>query len=291
MSRSPVGPARSHEDGSSRSPQASGGSVLDEAFRFLDVMSEAGELLRSPGSDDVRAQRKASGEIVTAADREIERMLVAKLRAWYPDDRIYGEEGGESGLGVDAAATWYVDPIDGTRSFASGRDGFSVMVSRTIGPTARLALVYDPLRALLHAATPERGITIDRAGAARPLAASPGSRATLIWSPFSDADLQARLQDALELESSIEIESFGLRALALLEGRGRLFTSGGPRVKYWDVCPASVLMELAGGRLTDFGGEPLRYDGALPLQDRGALATRELPHAQACALARTHYGL
>ena len=165
------------------------------------------------------------------------------------------------------------------------------MIAATHHGEPSLGLVYDPMDKTLYAATRDSGLSIDGEGVVRPLAGAGKSQPNIIWNPYSDNPLKSRFQESLGLKGVLEVESTGLRALHLLLGRGRLFISSGLSAKYWDVCAAWVIVKLAGARYTDFCGEELRFDSPDPTLTLGALATRDLPHHQACRILRQYCGI
>ncbi|MBL8699231.1 MAG: inositol monophosphatase [Alphaproteobacteria bacterium] len=82
-------------------------------------------------------------DVVTAADREAERVATGALRARFPDARIVGEEDGASGRGEIA---FFIDPIDGTSNFASGLPFFCTSIGAFLGDAPIGGCVYDPMR-------------------------------------------------------------------------------------------------------------------------------------------------
>ena len=96
---------------------------LPLAHRLADA---AGEVLRRYYRTPVAVDRKADASPVTIADREAERVMRAMIRAAHPDHGIDGEEHGtERG---DAELVWSLDPIDGTKSFITGRPLFGTLI-------------------------------------------------------------------------------------------------------------------------------------------------------------------
>ncbi|NJN16182.1 MAG: inositol-phosphate phosphatase [Oscillochloris sp.] len=90
---------------------------------ILGWMDEATALARSYFKEVV-GQRKQDRSWVSAADLEIEQLLIARVKAQFPEHGILGEESGaQHGSGADI---WAIDPIDGTQSFLQGLPGWSI---------------------------------------------------------------------------------------------------------------------------------------------------------------------
>ncbi len=90
----------------------------------------------------VETEWKGVANPVTAADREIEQFLSARIRQAYPDHGIIGEEYGAQSLDVEYL--WTVDPIDGTRVYVEGLSTWSVTVALLHRRVPIFGLVYMP---------------------------------------------------------------------------------------------------------------------------------------------------
>ena len=90
----------------------------------VDIAREAGSLLANYYERRVAFELKGEFDLVTEADRASEKLVVERLRSYFPSHRIVAEEGG----GHEAASEycWYVDPLDGTTNFAHGFPAFNV---------------------------------------------------------------------------------------------------------------------------------------------------------------------
>ncbi|GLZ76485.1 histidinol-phosphatase [Actinorhabdospora filicis] len=97
-------------------------------------------------SDALGAETKADGSIVTAADKEIERVLRAELASAAPADRVIGEEYGSDAddTGAIGSRYWIIDPIDGTAHFASGKSAWSTLIGLRVGETVTVGLASAP---------------------------------------------------------------------------------------------------------------------------------------------------
>jgi myo-inositol-1(or 4)-monophosphatase len=87
--------------------------------------------------------KEHSNDFVTDIDVASERMIVERVRALFPQDRILGEEGGEQGGAGDWQ--WIIDPIDGTRNFMSGTGPWCVSIGLTDGADAIVGVVHEPV--------------------------------------------------------------------------------------------------------------------------------------------------
>src|SRR5689334_17373552 len=95
-----------------------------ELARALELAREAGALVRSLQSGDLGVELKPGDEPVSVADRRASELIVAGLRAAFPDDPIISEELPPAPGAFGAPRLWLVDPIDGTKEFIRGEDGY-----------------------------------------------------------------------------------------------------------------------------------------------------------------------
>lgn len=122
---------------------------MDDAIR--EVLLEAGSLLKAHYFDPPTREEKARRELVTDTDREIERLLVERLRAIYPNDGFRGEELGRAP--GQSGGTWIIDPIDGTSNYLMGKPYFAIAMARDEGGKITQAYVYNPVSGELYHAT------------------------------------------------------------------------------------------------------------------------------------------
>lgn len=119
--------------------------------RIEAIARQAGEIayshFRSAASTPV--EEKGHLDLVTRADREVEAFLVERLRETFPDDGVYGEEGGDiSGV---SGRTWVIDPIDGTFNFVRGGQNWAVSIGLFENRRPVFGVIFAPARDLMLA--------------------------------------------------------------------------------------------------------------------------------------------
>jgi len=215
------------------------------------VARDAGQLARryldDPGALNVAF--KGPQDVVTAADGAVERMIVAALRAHFPDDAFLGEEGG----GTAGDRCWVIDPIDGTANFARGLPHWCVSIAFVAGGRTEVGVICDPNGDLLYSA--RRG-----AGASRNTApirvSSTGdlARATVDigFSRRTGIPDFARIMTRL-LERGANVTQSQSAALGLARvADGRLDGYAERHLYAWDALAGLLLVEEAGGRVNAF---------------------------------------
>ena len=234
-------PAR-HEEGM-RVTRAAGQAALRHFERRRELAIEA----------------KGLQDFVSAADREVERMIVDRLAAAFPGDAFLGEEHGQAGSG---RVCWVIDPIDGTSNFVRGISFWCVSVGLLVDNQPVLGFIHDPVRDELFAARHGHGATCNgrrmRASEAEPSAA----RVNLGFGFGEDPRRFAETMRGL-LVRGTEFCRLGSAAMALAcVADGRLEGFWQPSIKSWDVCAGLVLAAEAGAVVDDFfGGEgPVRQN-------------------------------
>ena len=233
----------------------SGGSILEAA---ADAARAGGEILegywrRLPRS---AVSEKETNDFVTRADKESEEVIAARIRERFPRDGFLGEEGGRRGAGGEARI-WIVDPLDGTTNFIAGLPFWCVSVAAREKGEIVAGAVWDPLRGELYAA--ERGAGAYRNGERLRVT----ERADLDGS-FLATGFPFRSKDRIDLYLALFRELFlrarairraGSAALDLANVAAGVFDGFFEfRLSIWDIAAASLLIEEAGGRVTDFDG-------------------------------------
>ena len=132
-------------------PTGLSGKTASEVAR--EAALKAGETLMDRFRRAMRVSFKGRGNIVTDVDTAVEKEMFALLRREFPDMGLLGEE--SPGVRADEGYVWIVDPLDGTRNYASGLPFFSVVVGLALDGEPLVGVNYDPARGDLYQA--ERG--------------------------------------------------------------------------------------------------------------------------------------
>ncbi|HWA79470.1 MAG TPA: 3'(2'),5'-bisphosphate nucleotidase CysQ [Acetobacteraceae bacterium] len=207
-------------------------------------------------------ERKSDATPVTEADRTAEALIVAGLRETTPDIPVIAEEEVAAGRATDAARCfWLVDPLDGTREFAAGRDEFAVNIGLVRNGRPYLGAVALP-------ATGETYLGIVGTGAWRQ---DPSGRREPIHTrppPASGLDVMAsrhyaddpRLAEYLKGRKIASLTNIGsaMKFCRLAEGKADLYPRLG-RTMEWDTAAPQAVLEAAGGHVLTFEGTPLAY--------------------------------
>ena len=245
----------------------------------IELADIADPILRRYFRDSaVAVERKADASPVTVADREAERAIRDHLAKTRPGDGIVGEEyGGESAAGK--ARRWIVDPLDGTRTFVEGLPEFGSLIALEEDGEMVVGVASAPALGRRWWATRGGGAYAD----GRRLRVSPV--ATLPEAAFAHG---LRLYwEQRGMTAQLDALSHACREAALwrgfvgymrvAEGVSDVFAEATPQV--WDVAAPMVIIEEAGGCVTDFRGER-RADGGTALVSNGLI------HAAALAYLR-----
>jgi 3'(2'), 5'-bisphosphate nucleotidase len=248
---------------------------------------EAGEIaMRYRDGGDLAVEHKPGDEgPVTAADRAASALIVDGLRAGFPADVVISEEVPDDHARLTAERVWYVDPIDGTKDYIRGDDGFCVMIGLCLGHRPALGAILQPISRHLFVAAPGAGAwVLSPDEGPRRLAVSDIVDLTAVRMVSSkshrtpDVD---RVKSVLGIADEINVGSIGLK-LALIAGGDRdLYVNPSHRTSLWDTCGPEAILHEAGGLLTDLDGAALRYDRADVHHPRGLVATNTHIHDRA----------
>ena len=253
----------------------------------LAIAREAGALLLSGWRKSLRVSKKGAIDLVTDFDLRCEALLRERLARAFPAHTVVAEEGAARDH-VDARPVWYVDPIDGTKDFIRGSDGFAVMIGLCLAARPVIGVVFQPTSARLFAASPARGAWMELPdGAVHPLAVSTIAEVSairLVASKSHRSEVIDEVKSALGIADELNIGSVGLKLALIALGERDLYVNPFPKCKAWDTCAPEAILVAAGGMLTDTAGDPVRYDQLDLSRPRGLVASNG--HVHAASLAR-----
>lgn len=205
---------------------------------------------------------KGAIDLVTEADLAAEKLIIERINSHYPRHAILAEE---SGASVELAPTeksewkWIIDPLDGTTNYAHGYPCFCVSIAIERAGAIEIGVVYDPMRDEIFAAERGRGAHLND----RPIHVSSVqelNRAMLCTGfPYN---VRERPDFAREFTNfTMEAQAVRRDGSAALDlayvacGRFDGFWEDG--LSAWDTAAGVILIEEAGGRVTDFRNAPL----------------------------------
>lgn len=227
---------------------------------FIQIIAtEAGEIVRN-GYRTLRTWRAKTdpGDVVTEIDIASEKHVIDRITRQYPDDGILSEESGACVQGT-SGTVWIIDPLDGTRNYTLQIPFFCVSIARAVNGVVETGVIYDPVHDEMFYAARGRGSYVN----GERVSVSPDGTVedALINVSWASRTMDARrFLDCLEHLSgqTSYFRRFGSAALVMAYvGCGRMhgYVQGG--VNPWDVAAGIVIVEEAGGIVTDFRGNQI----------------------------------
>ncbi|HBB88058.1 MAG TPA: 3'(2'),5'-bisphosphate nucleotidase CysQ [Blastocatellia bacterium] len=261
-----------------------------EMLVALELAREAGAAILDVYDGPFEIEQKAGAgdlEPVTQADRIANEIIVERLSREFPEDGILAEESIDTERRLGKSRVWMVDPLDGTTGFIEGNGDFAVQIGLAEDGECVLGVVYQPLTGLLYRAVRGGGTWVERPetepeqasvsnhldlGTMR-LAASRSHR-----SPRMD-----RVVQSFGVKQEVRRGSVGIKVGLIVEQQCDLYVHLSPRTKQWDTCAPEVILQEAGGKLTDLFGKPLRYNSPEVQNRNGIVASNGVAHRRIIA--------
>jgi myo-inositol-1(or 4)-monophosphatase len=246
------------------------------------AVRNGGKVARQRLGDPGFIQWKGRRDVVSQASLEVQEAIVSTLLSEFPDNGILAEEGPEdAALPVDAPHLWIIDPVCGSMNFVQGIPYFALSVALRSEGNICLGVVYDPCRDELFEATldsPARlnGKNIIVQQISEGLEAWNASLVGTDWPRAGEARQQARMIVGLMMDQVQECSLMGSPALGICNvAAGRLHAYWHLDLRIWDIAAASLILERAGGVLTDQHGNSWLYS------DGGYIASNQVIHGWA----------
>ena len=209
--------------------------------------------------------------LVTEADLHSEKSIIESIRTTFPEHQILGEEQGLQDI-PQHPIKWIIDPLDGTVNFAHGFPMYNVSIGVEYQGTCVIGVIYDPTRDELFLGQQGRGATLN--GTPIHVSATPTLVKALLVTGFA-YDIHTATDNNLKEFSAFAIRAGGMRrtGTAAIDlcyiACGRLDGFWELQLKPWDTAAGKVIVEEAGGKITDYAGKPYSIYGSTVLATNG----------------------
>lgn len=251
--------------------------------KIIEIAKEAGVICMDCRKQGLKVNTKRSAfDFVTSADKKSEEYITQRLKEEFPDYSILTEETKEL-IGTNKKKMWMVDPLDGTKDFKEGGDGFSVMIGLCIDGKPELGVVYAPARnnTLLYAER-GKGAFVECNGKTSKLRVNTESSLAnvrlITRIMHGEARAGDRLIDFFEVKEKIPDSSVGLKLWRIASGSAEVHIQPDPFASKWDTCAPQIILEEAGGKITDLYGNELDYQQKGSAWLNGFVATNKILH-------------
>jgi myo-inositol-1(or 4)-monophosphatase len=237
------------------------------------IAREAGALLMDYFRQSVKVEYKGEADLVTVADRKSETLIRERLRQHWPTHDILGEEGGLQDTGSDYR--WYVDPLDGTTNFAHGFPVFCVSMALEYKGNRIAGVIYDPTRDELFTAEQGGGAYLNQERIH--VSGTANLAECLVATGFPSN--KRHKNPNIFFYHQITLHTHGVRRAgsAALDlccvACGRFDGFWEFNLNPWDTAAGVLIVQEAGGQVTDLKGGPFQLNG------RETLATNGLVHS------------
>jgi myo-inositol-1(or 4)-monophosphatase len=243
-----------------------------------DYLTPMQELAREAGSvlisyfGKVAVEYKGEVDLVTEADRSSEKLIVGRIRRQWPSHDLIGEEGSRTETGSDFR--WYVDPLDGTTNFAHGYPVFCVSIALEYKGERIAGVIYDPSRDEMFATEKGAGSRLNgraiRVSTVQQLAESLVATGFPSHKRHKNPNIHFYHQITLRSHGVRRAGSAALDLCCVACGRYDAFWEF--NLNSWDTAAGALLVQEAGGKITNFTGGPFH------ISSREVLASNSLIH-------------
>lgn len=224
------------------------------------ILRQAGEILLSYYNKPLTRHEKASGGFVTQADVASEKFLIEQLLAVLPTASIWAEESGKNGS--ENEYCWVIDPLDGTTNFAHGLPYFCISVALTRNNIPCVGAIYQPITNEFFYAQTDYGSFLNGQPISIPAPAQFNQALIAIGLPYGHKKREELITIAKQvMREAYTVRHYGAIALDMAYvACGKMDGVFLAHLAWWDIAAGIVLIEQAGGIVTDFAGKPLNSD-------------------------------
>ncbi len=258
--------------------------MTDLIYKIEQAAREAGDIIRSAHGSDLHIENKEGRvNFVTLYDKKVQDYLTARLKEILPEAKFLGEENGMDDFraGDDEGWLFVIDPIDGTTNFIHNMHPHVTSIGLMKDGVPYAGVVYAPVTNQMFSA--ERGQGAYENGQ-RIYSSKAKLKDSIMLSGSAGFSMEA-FKIAQELSYEFQKRCQGVRSTGSAEynlcmaASGRVGGYYEMKLGLWDFAAGGLILEEAGGRMTDYHGRPLTYRGGSSIVgvSAGIAAENDLP--------------
>ncbi len=255
-----------------------------------EVLHEAGKMLMTGFGPATRITTKENqSNVVTESDFKSEEIIRQMISSKYPMHNLLGEEHGFEDK--KSPYTWIIDPLDGTSNFAAHIPWFGVLIALMEKELPVLAGAYLPVSDEIYIAESGNGVT--KNGVAIRVTEERNLKNLLCCYAMDFSEDISKAEQELQIVRSLVQNCRNIRSTnSLLDfcmvADGRLGAALNQTMKIWDIAAPQLIIEEAGGKITDIQGNKIKYDLSVNVltQNFTAIAASPAVHTKILNLIR-----
>lgn len=226
----------------------------------IELAKTAGKAIMEFFGKNLDSEIKEDGSPVTLADLKSNEIIVKGITENFPKDGIISEELEKQ----DGERMWFVDPLDGTKSFMMNSTEFAIHIGLSEKCIPVMGVVYKPGTGELYYAIKNEGaykISKDKDKEKLEVSNKIDSNIVAII-PYDSIEQYKKegLFQKIKISSFKEVPATGLKFMAIAENKGDLFLPLKSNFKSWDLCAPQIILEEAGGKVKCVNGRKMTYE-------------------------------
>ena len=257
---------------------------LEEYLGFAkEIANESEKIMKKYFSRTDVSSYKGDRTIVTLADKEINSYLIKKVKETYPNHSVDGEE---EQFGEESKYVWVCDPVDGTAMYARHIPVAVFSLALVIDGVPVVGVVNDPFTENLYTAIKGKGAyqNGERINVNDYDLTDMRSVCNFDWWPASEYDVSEILAELGKKSYFVGLGSVIRACMCVASGEFNLAIFPGTKHKNCDIAAAKVIVEEAGGKVTDLFGNEQRYDQSI----NGAIVSNGVVHEETLETIKKH---
>ncbi|MEA2092564.1 MAG: 3'(2'),5'-bisphosphate nucleotidase CysQ [Patescibacteria group bacterium] len=239
----------------------------------MNTAKRAGEAIMEMYDGEFNTKQKDDNSPVTEADITSQKIIFEGLKSFG-----YGFIGEESEKKeISEGHCWIVDPLDRTKDFINKTDDFSVMIGLVENGKVILGIVYVLARDIFYFAEKGKG-AYKKTKNQKPKKincslVSELNNTTMVVSRFHLDEETKSFIDKAKIKKTLPTGSIGVKMSLIAEGKADIYITTTDKTFLWDVCSADIILQEAGGMITDINEKQFSYKNNLIRNNYGIVAT------------------
>lgn len=261
-----------------------------ELHTAIELAREASDVILKIFDEGFEVETKYVNEYysepVTIADKTASKIIVKGLTLAFPEDAVLSEEEpDDTKRRLSAQRVWIIDPLDGTKGFTEKKGDFAVQIALTENGDPVLGVVLQPIGNNLYYAIKNQGAFLkEKDKEPRILEVSDQTEfaeMTLAVSRSHRSSRMTQLYEHFGFRDEYRHGSVGLKVGFLTQRIADIYVHLSPYTKLWDTAAPQIILEEAGGKLTDIFGDKIRYNTADVRNHNGLFSSNGVSHEKA----------